>query len=553
MDADVLVIGAGLAGLVAAHELASADRSVLLVDREPLDSLGGQAFWSLGGLFCVNSPEQRRLRIRDSAELALADWLGSAGFDRPEDHWPRRWAEAYVHFAAGEQRAWLHDLGVRWFPLVQWAERGGYTAPGHGNTVPRFHLVWGTGPGLVEPFASRVLQSRKVRIRARHRVTAIEPGADGVRVHGEVLEACTLPRGVRTPDTVVGEFSLTAPAVVVASGGIGGNFELVRQSWPDGWGGPPADLVAGVPAYGDGARLQATGQAGGRVINLDRMWHYPEGIMNHSPVWTAHGIRILPGPSSLWLDARGTRFPAPLFPGFDALGALRQVTASGYAYSWFVLDAETLAKEFALSGSEQNGDLTGRDVRLLAGRVRPGPTPEVRAFTERGVDFGSAATVPELAAQMNQLAGEHLIDAEALLRTIEARDLQVLSGLGKDPQVVATAAARRFVGDRLMRIVPPHPLLDPKRPGEGAAGPGGPLLAVRLHVLTRKTLGGLETDLEGRVLTADGSPLPGVYAAGEVAGFGGGGVHGYRSLEGTFLGGCLFTGRTVGRSLAAAL
>jgi predicted oxidoreductase len=553
MDADVIVVGGGLAGLVATAELANADRSVLLIDREPLESLGGQAHWSLGGLFCVNSPEQRRLRIHDSAELALADWMGSAAFDRPEDFWPRRWAEAYVQFAAGEQRSWLYERGVRFFPLVQWAERGGYTAPGHGNSVPRFHLTWGTGPGLVAPFAAQVLQSRKVRIRARHRVTAIEVGADGVHLSGDVLEGCELPRGVRTPETKVGEFTVSAPAVVVASGGIGGNFDLVRQNWPAGWGDAPRDLIAGVPDYVDGALLQATGEAGARVINLDRMWHYPEGIKNHTPIWSHHGIRILAGPSSLWLDARGNRFPAPLFPGFDALGALRQVTASGYSYSWFVLDADTLAKEFALSGSEQNGDLTGKDLRLLAGRVRPGPTPEVRAFTERGVDFVSAGSVPELAAQMNQLAGEHLIDSDRLQRTIEARDLQVHSGLGKDPQVVATAAARRFLGDRLMRVVPPHPLLDRKRPGEGLAGSGGRLVAVRLHVLTRKTLGGLETDLEGRVLTDDGTPLPGVYAAGEVAGFGGGGVHGYRSLEGTFLGGCLFTGRTVGRALAGTL
>ncbi|HLL63760.1 MAG TPA: FAD-dependent oxidoreductase, partial [Propionibacteriaceae bacterium] len=283
MDADVIVVGGGLAGLVATAELAGADKSVLLLDREPLDSLGGQAYWSLGGLFCVNTPEQRRLRIRDSAELALADWMGSAAFDRPEDYWPRRWAEAYVQFAAGEQRAWLHDLGVRWFPLVQWAERGGYTAPGHGNSVPRFHVTWGTGPGLVEPFAQQVLQSRKVRIRARHRVTAIEAGADGVHLSGEVLQGCELPRGVRTPETVVGEFSLSAPAVVVASGGIGGNLDLVRRMWPAGWGDAPRDLVAGVPDYVDGGLLLATEQAGARMINLDRMWHYPEGIKNHSP------------------------------------------------------------------------------------------------------------------------------------------------------------------------------------------------------------------------------------------------------------------------------
>ena len=553
MDTDVIVVGAGLSGLVAAYELASGDRSVILLDAEPIGSIGGQAHWSLGGLFMVNSPEQRRLRIHDSEELALADWLGSAAFDRLEDYWPRRWADAYVHFAAGEQRRWLHDFGVRWFPLVQWAERGGYAVPGHGNSVPRFHILWGTGPALVEPFADVVMHSQRVRIRSRHQVTFLEADDSGVRVSGQILEPTDVPRGVRTSRTAVGEFSFSAQAVVVASGGIGGNFDLIRQNWPADWGPPPQRMIAGVPDYVDGSMLKITEAAGGRVINPDRMWHYPEGIVNHSPIWSHHGIRILAGPSSLWLDARGQRFPVPLFPGFDALGALRHVIKSGYDYSWFVLDQATVSAEIALSGSEQNGDLTDRNLRRLAGRVRSGPTPEVRAFQEVGVDFVSAESVLELAAQMNQLVGAHLIDGEALRETIEARDLQVRSGLGKDPQVVATAAARRFLGDRLLRVVAPHELLDPKARGEGRAGSGAPLIAIRLHVLTRKTLGGLETDLDGRVLRRDGSPLPGVYAVGEAAGFGGGGAHGYRALEGTFLGGCLFTGRTAGRALAVAL
>ena len=553
MDTDVIVVGAGLSGLVAAYELASADRSVILLDAEPIGSIGGQAHWSLGGLFMVNSPEQRRLRIHDSEELALADWLGSAAFDRLEDYWPRRWADAYVHFAAGEQRRWLHDFGVRWFPLVQWAERGGYAVPGHGNSVPRFHILWGTGPALVEPFADVVMHSQRVRIRSRHQVTFLEADDSGVRVSGQILEPTDVPRGVRTSRTAVGEFSFSAQAVVVASGGIGGNFDLIRQNWPADWGPPPQRMIAGVPDYVDGSMLKIIEAAGGRVINPDRMWHYPEGIVNHSPIWSHHGIRILAGPSSLWLDARGQRFPVPLFPGFDALGALRHVIKSGYDYSWFVLDQATVSAEIALSGSEQNGDLTDRNLRRLAGRVRSGPTPEVRAFQEVGVDFVSAKSVLELAAQMNQLVGAHLIDGEALRETIEARDLQVRSGLGKDPQVVATAAARRFLGDRLLRVVAPHELLDPKARGEGRAGSGAPLIAIRLHVLTRKTLGGLETDLDGRVLRPDGSPLPGVYAVGEAAGFGGGGAHGYRALEGTFLGGCLFTGRTAGRALAVAL
>ena len=553
MDSDVIVIGAGLAGLVVAHELAAADRSVIMLDSEPLDSVGAQAYWSLGGLFMVNSPEQRRLRIHDSEELALSDWLGSAAFDRGEDYWPRRWAEAYVHFASGEQRGWLHGLGVRWFPVVQWAERGGYAAPGHGNSVPRFHITWGTGPALVEPFARSVMHSRRVRIRSRHQVTALELEGSGVRVSGQILEPTDVPHGVRTSRNAVGGFTLSAQAVVVASGGIGGNFDLVRQNWPASWGSPPQRMIAGVPDYVDGSMLGITEAVGGRVINIDRMWHYPEGILNHSPIWSHHGIRILAGPSSLWLDARGRRFPVPLFPGFDALGALRHVVNSGYDYSWFVLDQVTLATEIALSGSEQNADLTGKNLRLLAGRVRPGATPEVRGFQDRGVDFVAAGSVLELAAQMNQLVGEHLVDGESLRRVIEARDMQVRSGLGKDPQVVATAAARRFVGDRLMRVVSPHELLDSKDPSTGRAGSGGPLVAIRLHVLTRKTLGGLETDLDGRVLSSDGSVLPGVYAVGEAAGFGGGGIHGYRALEGTFLGGCLFTGRVAGRALAASL
>jgi predicted oxidoreductase len=553
MDTDVIVIGAGLSGLVAAYELASADRSVIMLDAEPIGSIGGQAYWSLGGLFLVNSPEQRRLRIHDSEELALADWLGSAAFDRLEDYWPRRWAEAYVHFAAGEQRRWLSELGVRWFPLVQWAERGGYAVPGHGNSVPRFHIVWGTGPALVEPFVEPVMHSHRIRIRSRHQVTSLEVDDSGVRVSGKILEPTNLPRGVQTSRTAVGEFALSAQAVVVAGGGIGGNFDLIRQNWPVDWGPAPQRMIAGVPDYVDGSMLKITEAAGGRVINPDRMWHYPEGIVNHSPIWSHHGIRILAGPSSLWLDARGQRFPAPLFPGFDALGALRHVINSGYDYSWFVLDQATVSAEIALSGSEQNGDLTGRDMRRLAGRVRSGPTPEVRAFQQVGVDFVSADSVLELAAQMNQLVGEHLIDGQALQQTIEAHDLQIRSGLGKDPQVVAAAAARRFLGDRLMRVVTPHELLNPKAPGDGRAGSGGPLVAIRLHVLTRKTLGGLETDLDGRVLRPDGSPLPGVYAVGEAAGFGGGGAHGYRTLEGTFLGGCLFTGRTAGRALAVSL
>jgi predicted oxidoreductase len=545
-NADVIVIGAGLSGLVAAAEAADAGRSVIVLDQEPAASLGGQAWWSFGGLFLVDSPEQRRLGIRDSADLALADWLGTAGFDRPEDHWPREWAHAYVDFAAGEKRSWLKQQGIGLFPVVQWAERGGYQAGGHGNSVPRFHVTWGTGPAVLTPFVRRVMEhvrGGRVSLRFRHRVTELVTDAGVVAgVTGQVLEPSDARRGEPSSRTAVAEFELRAAATIVTSGGIGANHELVRQNWPAGYGNPPERMLSGVPDSTDGLMLGIAQRAGGRLINPDRMWHYPEGVINHSPVWSRHGIRVLSGPTPLWLDARGHRLPSPLFPGFDALGTLRHITGTGYPHSWLVLNRRTIGPEFALSGSEQNPDLTGRSVTELArSRAGKGPTPAVQAFLDRGEDFLTATTVAELVSKMNELVGADLVDADEVQRTIVLRDGQVRTGLGKDPQVTAIAAARHYIGDRTMRTVAPHEFLDPA---------AGPLIAVRLHILTRKTLGGLETDLSSRVLASAGSPVPGLYAAGEVAGFGGGGMHGYRALEGTFLGGCLFSGRTAGRAAA---
>ncbi|GLY53530.1 FAD-binding dehydrogenase [Lentzea sp. NBRC 102530] len=547
-DADVIVVGAGLAGLVATAELADAGRKVILLDQEPEASLGGQAWWSFGGLFMVDTPEQRRLRVRDSHDLALQDWMGSAAFDRDEDHWPRLWAQAYVDFAAGEKRAWLHDMGVRWFPFVQWAERGGYLADGHGNSVPRFHVTWGTGPGIVEPFERRVREGVAkglVTLRFRHKVTSVDV-VDGVceGVSGDVLEPSSVGRAEPSSRTVAGDFSFRAQAVIVTSGGIGGNHDLVRRNWPARMGKPPEFMLAGVPDFVDGSMLEITQKAGGAIINSDRMWHYPEGIANYAPVWSRHGIRILPGPSPLWLDAEGKRLPIPLFPGFDALGALEHITKNGHEHSWFVLNKRIIGKEFALSGSEQNPDLTGKDTRAVLKRALPGAVAPVEAFAQKSKEFIQAGTVADLARGMNALTGDSRIDAAALEKVIVERDRQVTAGLSKDMQINAIRQTRNFLTDKLIRVVEPHRLLDPK---------AGPLIAVRLSVLTRKTLGGLHTDLSSRVLDPSGEVLPGLYAAGEAAGFGGGGVHGYRALEGTFLGGCLFSGRVAGRSAAEAV
>ncbi|MFG3508411.1 FAD-binding dehydrogenase [Streptomyces sp. NPDC047821] len=547
-DADVIVIGAGLAGLVATAELVDAGRSVILLDQEPEQSIGGQAHWSFGGLFFVDSPEQRRMRIRDSHALALQDWLGTAGFDRPEDHWPREWAEAYVDFAAGEKRAWLHRQGVRFFPVVGWAERGGYDATGHGNSVPRFHITWGTGPGLVAPFERRVragVARGLVRLAFRHRVTGLGRTAGAVdTVSGEILEPSDAVRGTASSRQVTGAFEYRAQAVIVTSGGIGGNHDLVRAQWPERLGTPPEKMLSGVPAHVDGLMLGIVERAGAHHINRDRMWHYTEGIENWNPIWARHGIRILPGPSSLWLDAHGRRLPVPLFPGFDTLGTLEHIMRSGHGYTWFVLNHRIIGKEFTLSGSEQNPDLTGKSVRGVLDRARadvPGP---VKAFMDHGADFVVEKDLPSLVRGMNALTKEPLIDEAALRREITARDREIANPFTKDLQVTAIHGARKYLGDRLIRTVAPHRILDPA---------AGPLVAVRLNILTRKSLGGLETDLSSRVLTPDGTPLPGVYAAGEAAGFGGGGVHGYRALEGTFLGGCLFSGRAAGRAAARAV
>jgi predicted oxidoreductase len=547
-DADVIVVGGGLAGLVAACEIADAGKRVIVIDQEGEQSLGGQAFWSFGGLFLVDSPEQRRLGIKDSYDLALQDWMGTAGFDRDEDLWPKKWAEAYVAFAAGEKRDWLRAMGHRIFPVVGWAERGGYDAMGHGNSVPRFHVTWGTGPGIVEPFERRAREAQKsgrLIFKFRHRVDALTITNGTVEgVSGSILEPTSVERGQSSSRNITGDFTLRAQAVIVASGGIGGNHDLVRQNWPKRLGTPPKFMISGVPEHVDGRMIGITEAAGGRLINRDRMWHYVEGIQNWSPIWPRHGIRILPGPSSMWFDATGKRLPAPLFPGSDTLGQLDYIMSTGHDYSWFILTQSIIKKEFALSGSEQNPDLTGKSWRMTIKRAtnKGAPAP-VEAFKQKGADFIVRDNLADLVSAMNALSGDNLLQLEHIKAQIEARDREMTNPYVKDAQVMNIHNARRYIGDRLIRTAKPHRILDPEH---------GPLIAVKLNILTRKTLGGFETDLDSRVFGNNGSIIKGLYAAGEAAGFGGGGVHGYRSLEGTFLGGCLFSGRNAGRAAAKA-
>lgn len=557
LPCDALIIGAGITGLVAAHELTSAGKRVAILDQENHNNIGGQAFWSFGGLFLVNSPEQRRLRIRDSVDLAWNDWQRSAGFDRvdDEDSWARRWARAYVEFAAGEKRSWLASLGITLLPTVGWAERGRLSATGHGNSIPRFHVAWGTGTGVVAPFlesARRAHEAGLLTFYHRHRVDALRTSEGRVLgVRGSILAPDDAPRGVSSSREVTGEFDVEAAAVIVTTGGIGGDHESVRRHWPSRLGPAPKEMLSGVPAHVDGRMLDIAADAGVRLVNRDRMWHYVEGVKNWDPVWPDHAVRILPGPSSMWFDALGRRLPAPYFPGFDTVGTLQHLRTTPdiaeYDHSWFIATQSIVRKEFALSGSEQNPDITNRSKsefirQRLLGREATAP---VEAFKTFGADFVVADTLEDLVTGMNRLDEEApALDVNAVRAQIVARDLQIDNPFAKDAQVMAIHNARRCLGERMGRTAAPHKILDPAH---------GPLVGVKLHILTRKTLGGIQTDLDSRALDSGGDVIEGLYAAGEVAGFGGGGVHGYNALEGTFLGGCLFSGRAAGRHAAGAV
>ncbi|OTB20730.1 hypothetical protein K445DRAFT_313211 [Daldinia sp. EC12] len=555
--APVIIVGGGLAGLVAAFELSQRGVRTIIVDQEGEQNLGGQAFWSLGGIFCVDSTEQRRMGIKDSRKLAMRDWLGSARFDRLEDQdvWPRRWAEAFVDFATDGMEKYLKDRGASFLAMVSWAERGDGTADGHGNSVPRFHITWGAGPEVVRVFAEPVQEAAKkgiVEFKFRHRVDELlvdENGrASGIR--GRILKEDPSPRGVKTTREEVGDFELHGAAVIVSSGGIGGNVEAVKKAWPVDRLGPkvPENFVIGVPAHVDGRMVGIAEAAGANFINRDRMWHYTEGLQNWDPIWPDHGIRVLPAPSSLWLDATGKRLPPFLFPGCDTLATLKYICSTGYDYTWFILNQTIIAREFALSGSEQNPDLTEKSFwQVLKNRVFSSKgTTNVQNFQKHGKDFVVRDNLEDLVAGMNEIAksvGGPLLDPKAIREVVETRDDQFVNSYCKDAQAMAVRNGRNYWPD-LRRVAAPHQILDPKH---------GPLIAVHMNLLTRKTLGGLETNLESNVMKPNGEKFLGLYAAGEAAGFGGGGVHGYNSLEGTFLGGCIFSGRAAGRTVADEL
>jgi predicted oxidoreductase len=519
---EVLVVGAGLAGLVTALELLERGREVVLVDRCRPDEVGGLAREAFGGMFMVDTREQRFSRIRDSVELALADWLRVAEFEE-SDVWPRRWAEQYVSRAREDVGGWLKRYGVRFFPVVNWAERGAY---GDGNSVPRFHLTWGCGQALVDALWAALRRQPKLDVRFGHRVAELTEG------------------GAHIIDESSGEqYELAARHVVIAAGGIGGNLDLVRSHWPANLGGPPQEILMGSHYYADGAMHAEAARLGGNVTHLDRMWNYADAVRHPEPKRPLHGLKLIPPRSGLVLDPTGRRYgPIPLIPTFDAYYALERMCEDERKYYWMICNWKIARRELDVSGSEHNPAIREKQlVRFLLGVLLGKPTL-VRYFVDRCPDFVTAGSLEELASEMAELTGDGALDAAQMRQEVRGYDATIARGkpLFNDDQLRRIAQLRNWRGDRL-RTCRFQRIEDPN---------AGPLIAIRMTVLARKSLGGIQTDLGSRVLRADGTPIEGLYAVGEAAGFGGGGMHGKRSLEGTFLGGCVFSGRLAARTIA---
>jgi predicted oxidoreductase len=524
--ADVIVVGGGIAGLVATLELLEHGRDVLLIDRCKPEEVGGLAREAFGGMFMVDTPEQRRSKIPDSVELALEDWMRMADFD-PEDEWPRRWAEQYVARARDEVGGWLKTHGVRFFPVVNWAERG---VNGDGNSVPRFHLTWGCGKALVDSVWGSIQDHpRRSSLEVRLQTT----------VSGLVTEDSSIV-GVELEDGS----SITARSVVIAAGGVGGNLDLVRKYWPSDLGPPPKDILMGSHYYADGAMHEEVARIGGNVTHLSRMWNYADAVRHPRPRRPLHGLKLIPPRSGIVLDPTGRRYgPEALIPTFDARHALERMCEDDRKYYWMICNEKIARRELDVSGSQHNPSIREkRLVRFLLSILLGKPTL-VKHFVDNCPDFVTASTLPELAEKMAGVMEDGALDASLMQSEIERYDANLARGKGlwNDDQIRRIAQLRNWRGDRLRTAKFQQIAGDPD---------AGPLIAIRMTVMARKSLGGIQTDLDCRVLREDGSAIDGLYAVGEAAGFGGGGVHGKKSLEGTFLGGCVFTGRLAAKAIA---
>lgn len=528
--ADVVIVGGGIAGIVAALELLEKDKSVLILDRDEEGKFGGLAKESFGGIFLVGTRQQRRGGIQDGPDLAFADWTATAHFG-PDDEWPRRWAEGYVNECREEVGEWLQSKGIRFFPIVHWAERGLFQP---GNSVPRFHMVWGLGHGLALRMIALLRSHRnadRCRVLFRHRVTELfAKGADG--------PGCA---GVR--EETGARFEARGESLVIASGGMNGDLDRVRRQWPADLGRPPETILSGSHRYADGSLHDRIQGLGGNLTHLDKTWNYPSGLHHPQPDKPQHGLTMVPPKSALWVDYTGRRFgPVPLVTAYDTRFIIEEICKSERKYSWQIMNWKIARKEIAIQNSDFNPALRDKKFFQFLKLTLFGNPGLVRHFQDYCVDFVTAENLGELVDKMNALCGDDAVDESVLRRDIERYDANIDRGpkFFNDEQLRRIAHARRYRGDRV-RTCKFQKILDPK---------AGPLIAVREFVIARKSLGGIQTDLDCRVLKPDGQVLSGVYAIGEAAGFGGGGVHGKGALEGTFLGGCVYTARRAARAIA---
>jgi uncharacterized protein len=529
-ESDVVIAGGGLAGLATAIELLDLGRRVLLIDRAGEDRLGGLARESFGGICMAGTPEQRKMGIKDSPDLALSDWKSFAEFSK-EDRWPLEWANYYTRNSVELVYHWLRERKVSFLPMVAWPERGLFVP---GNSVPRWHITWGTGQGLILAILAhleRHPRRNNLKMLFRHNVQGIEPEAGRYTTCYGVDEAGGMP------------FRASGSALVIASGGIcGGDLELVKKHWSSDFGDLPPVILNGSHEYADGALHLAVEQAGGNLTHLDKQWHYAAGIHHPRPARHMHGLSLIPPKSALWVNGRGERIgPVPLITAYDTRYLVERISKQPGGYSWQVLNYKIAKKELAVSGSEYMTDFRDKKKFSMIKNLLLGNEALVKRLQDECRDFLTAANLPDLVRKMNRLNGDEAVDLNTLKNGLQAYDDQIARGSSfmNDDQLRRIAHLRQYRGDR-MRTCKFQKILDPD---------AGPLIAIREFILSRKSLGGIQTDLKCRVLNRNGGIMPGLYAAGEAAGFGGGGIHGKRSLEGTFLGSCILTGRTAGKSI----
>lgn len=527
---DVLVVGGGIAGITTALELLGSGQSVVLLDRDEEAAFGGLARESFGGMFFVDTPEQRRLGMRDSTDLALRDWCSFAEFG-PDDHWPKAWAHTYVNRCTPDVYHWLRQHGIGFFPVVNWVERGEFRP---GNSLPRFHLVWGTGQRLAEQLMAALhnhANAGKLTLRFGHRVEQLL--LDNARVSGVqgLLEGSGIP------------FEARADHVVVATGGINGSMDLVRQHWHADWHQPPETILNGSHRFADGTLHHAVANVGGNLTHLDKMWNYAAGVHHPRPRKPNHGLSLVPSRSALWLNWRGERMgPQPLVSGFDTRRLVTDICAQDKAYSWQVLNQRIALKELAISGAEFNPSVRDRKVLGFLRDVLLGNRWLVNDMLTNCPDFVVAQSLPELVEKMNALQGDDAVRLQAVTDAVTHYDDTIARGRKylNDEQLRRIAELRQYRGDKV-RLCKFQPIND---------STALPLVAIREFIISRKSLGGIQTDLHSRVLSAANQPIPGLFAVGEAAGFGGGGVHGLRALEGTFLGGCILSARIAAQAIS---